>query len=168
MGEMVIEKVTSESQVSETYYMAGNILMSVVVTKEQCYQVSAGGEKKSLPEAMCEDYNSVIGLFQESGWLNFDNISVTEVKYNDEDCYMLETIGNIATVREIYSKNTGLKVKSVSVTKHNDQNIEGGQVYSMYDTYGNIKFPRTQKFINFLGAGIDAEFSLVEVKFNAE
>lgn len=168
IGEIVIEKVTSQSQIKETYYMMGNMLVSGVVTKEECYQLTPGGEKKSLPEAQCEDFKPSVGLFTESAWLINDNLNVSETEIDGEACYVIEFKGGITIFSEIYSKETGIKVKSVSITKSNDQTIEAGQLYLDYESYNGIKFPKTQKFINFLSTGIDADFNLVEVKFNVD
>lgn len=165
MGEIIIEKTTSEDDIIEKWILSGNVLMHVVATKEECYQVS-NGEKKPLPATMCKEFKRFIATIPEIN-LSKENITeLEEVEAFGEKCYSITMKGESTSYSYIYSQSTGLKLQEIQVTKSGNNVAESSTRYKDYESYENVKFPTVQINSNFMQTGVDVEFKLEEVKFN--
>ena len=142
-------------------------MFTVIATKDECYQIS-NGEKKLLPGSLCNDFKPFIALLPEVNLLSHNNVDLKEVKLNGEKCYAVEIPGEGTTQTYIFSNSTGLKVKEITLTKANDKSTENPIILKDYKSYNNLKFPTIQIFTNFMSAGIEAEFKLVDVQYNTE
>lgn len=165
MGEIVIEKTTSEAQIIEKWSLSGNVLFQVVASKDECYQLT-NGEKKILPASMCNDFKSIIGLMPEINLLNNDKIDLKEIEINGEKFYSVAIPGETASQNFIYSQATGLKTQEIQITTTGDKVAENITTYKEYTSHGDIKFPSVQTMSNFMQSGIDVDFKLEDVQFN--
>ncbi|MGJ8685125.1 MAG: hypothetical protein ACSHWW_10905 [Nonlabens sp.] len=165
MGEITIEKTVSKDKIVEIWNLAGNVLFHIVATQDNCYQVT-NGEKKLLPDTMCNDFKPFIGLFNEVNLKNLEETEVEEVEVNDEKCYSVSLPGASTSHKFIYNQSTGLKVQEIQLTQSGDKIAESKIIYKDYQPYNDIKFPTIQIQTNFLQTGTDVEFKLESVEFN--
>jgi hypothetical protein len=167
MGEMTTEKITTDNKIQETWYTGENVMFSLVANKDECYQI-VNGTKKPLPEVLCKDFKPYIALFPEISLLNNSEVTVNEIDVDGEPCFELVIPGDNTSYSYIYSKATGLKIKTIATTKSNDKTSVSEQLFKDYQSHNNMNFPASNVHKNFMNAGIEAEFKLEEVKFNVE
>lgn len=167
MGEMTTEKITTDNKIQETWSAGENVMFSLVANKDECYQI-INGTKKPLPEVLCKDFKPYIALFPEIALLNNSEVTVNEINVDGKACYELVIPGDNTSYSYIYSKATGLKIKSIATTKSNDKTSVSEQLFKDYQSHNTMNFPTSNVHKNFMNAGIEADFKLEDVKFNVE
>lgn len=159
MGALISEEMRMKGKTAQNMYMAGNKVMSMVVTQE-----SATANSQALPASMINDMKSSAGLFMELNLVDSDVAKVMGMeKVDGKDAYVVEVPGEIVSYTLFYDVETGLKVKEIQTTSMQGQTQSQDAFLKDYADYDGVKFPATRE-ATMMGQSI--VFKLKEVKVN--
>ena len=160
MGNTIVsEEKRLDGKSSQVLSMAGNPMMTVIMTKDK-----ATMNKNPLPENMANDMRIMIGLFPELNMLKSDKIKLSGIESVDgKDAYRVDVAGDVISLSYFYDVESGLKLKEIQTTSMQGRTQSQETNLKDYKEVEGLKFPsiRSGKQMGQL-----IEFKLKEVKIN--
>ena len=140
-------------------------MMKMVITDQEAF-VKQGPNKMALPENFHSDLKNSLGIFPELNFLKSSNVKFVGIEDVDgAEAYALQVSGDMVSVRLLFDKNTGLKIREISTTNMGGQSQVQESVIGNYKDYSGILLP-TEKSQSLGPQSIN--MSLIDVILNPE